>query len=85
MEKVGRLKFKIDVMAELKKKDLTPKTIRDKRLLSQSVLTDIRRGKVPVSSIPALCELLGRQPGSMIKYVPYDSIDIPENENNSCK
>lgn len=70
MGKVGRLEFKIDVMQELRKKGLTPKTIRDKRLLSQSVLTDIRRGKVPVSSLPALCELLGRQPGSIIRYVP---------------
>lgn len=72
---MGKLEFKIDVMEELRKKGYNPQRIRNEKLLSQSVLTYVRRGVVPVQSLVKLCELLERQPGSIIRYVPDD---IPE-------
>ena len=64
------LEFKIDVLSELKKSGYNTTRIRKERLFSESTLTDIRRGKVPAAKLDTLCKLLGRQPGSIIRYVP---------------
>ena len=69
---MGKLEFKIDVLDELKKKGYTTTRIRKEKLLSESTLTRIRAGIVPCEKLPTLCELLERQPGSIIKYV-FDS------------
>lgn len=64
------LEFKIDVLSELKKRGYNTTIIREKKLLSQSTLTDIRRGIVPAAKLNTLCMLLEKQPGSIIRYVP---------------
>lgn len=67
---MGKIVFKegFDVMLELKKKGYNPQRIRDEKLLSQSTLTDLRKGVVPLAKLPALCEMLNKQPGYFIKY-----------------
>ena len=67
--------FKVDVLTELKKNGYNTTKIRKEKLLSESTLTDIRRGKVPAAKLDTLCKLLNRQPGSIIKYVPDEKIE----------
>ena len=69
------LEFKIDVIQELKKNGYNTTIIRKEKLLSESTLTDIRRGKVPAAKLDTLCKLLKRQPGSIIKYIPDEKIE----------
>ena len=64
------LEFKIEVIQELKKSGYNSSRIRKEKLLSESTLTDIRRGKVPAAKLDTLCKLLNKQPGSIIRYVP---------------
>lgn len=67
---MGKLVFKIDVMKELKKRGYNTTKIRKEKLLSESTLTSIRKGIVPGAKLLTLCELLDRQPGSIIRYIP---------------
>lgn len=64
------LEFKIDVIQDLKKNGYNTTRIRKEKLLSESTLTDIRRGKVPAAKLDTLCKLLEKQPGSIIRYIP---------------
>lgn len=67
------LEFKIDIMLELSKKGYNTKVIRDKNLIGQKTLQDIKRGIVPGTKVlNTLCGLLNRQPGSIIRYVSDD-------------
>lgn len=66
---MGKLEFKIDVLKELKSKGYNTTRIRREKILSESTLTSIRKGKVPSAVLCKLCELLERQPGSIIRYV----------------
>lgn len=65
------LVFKFDIMEKLKEKGITTYQIRQKKLIGENALTQIRKGVVPgTKSINMLCGLLEMQPGSFIKYVP---------------
>lgn len=68
------LEFKIDILEDLKKNGYNTTRIRKEKLLSESTLTDIRRGKVPAAKLDALCKLLNKQPGSIIRYVSDEEI-----------
>lgn len=70
---MGKLEFKIDMMSELKKCGYNPQRLRNEKILSQSTLTNIRKGIVPAAMLLTLCELTGKQPGTLIKYVPDDT------------
>lgn len=73
------LKFKVDILKLLKDKEITTTEIRQKKLLGENALQDIRRGTVPgTKSIDKLCGLLKKQPGSILEWVP----DQDEKENN---
>lgn len=74
------LEFKINIIQELKKKGYNTTRIRKEKLLSESTLTDIRRGKVPAAKLDTICSLLQKQPGSLIKWIPEKDLQpIPEN------
>lgn len=63
--------LKVDVMAKLKEKGYTSYRIRQEKLLSQKMLTEMRSGKVPgMVTLDTICRLLHCQPGQLIKYVP---------------
>ena len=67
---MGKIVFidDFDIMKELKDRGYNPQVIRNKKILSQSTLTDMRKGVVPLAKLPVLCEMLGMQPGKFIRY-----------------
>lgn len=69
------LEFKIDVMAELKKRGWSTTKIRESTLIGQKTLADIKNGIVPGTiALNSLCYMLNLQPGSIVRYVPGDEI-----------
>lgn len=64
------LKYKIDIIAELKKVGYTTTRLRKDKLLSEGVLTSIRNN-APISwkNIETICKLLNCQPGDIMEYV----------------
>ena len=71
------IRFKIDVLQALKDKGITTAEIRKNRIISESTLTDIRKSqeggeplKVNIKIINVLCELLKKQPGQLLEYIP---------------
>lgn len=72
------IKFKIDIMEELKKKGYNTVQIRKNKLLGENALQTIRRGGVPgIKSIDMICGLLKKQPGQILEYIP-DAVNNPE-------
>ena len=69
------LRFKIDVLAELKKKGFSSYAIRRDKLMSESTVQKLRSGNgLAWDSIDTLCRLLECQPGDLLEYVE-DSAD----------
>lgn len=65
------LKYKIDVMAELKEAGYSTYRIRKENVLSQGTITKLNNGEmISAQVLNTLCELLDCQPGNIIKYVP---------------
>lgn len=64
------IKYKVDIMSELKKKGYTSTRIREKKLIGQSYLQQIRHNElVSWKTIDTLCRLLECQPGDLVEYV----------------
>lgn len=64
------LQFKIDVLAELKKKGITTYMIRRDKIMSESTVQKLRSGKgLAWDNIETLCRLLECQPGDLLEYV----------------
>lgn len=65
------LKYKIDVLSELKNAGYNTSKLRKEKLLSESTIQKFRN-KLPVSweNIETLCRLLKVQPGDIIEYIP---------------
>ena len=65
------LKFRIDILSELKNKGYTTYRIRKEKLLSESTVQKLRNGS-PVSweNIESICQLLNCQPGDILEYIP---------------
>ena len=70
------MKFKIDILTELRKKGYSTYTIRKEKLLSESTVQKLRNGS-PVSweNIETICKLLNCQPGDILEYVPDTASD----------
>lgn len=65
------LQYKIDIMAEMKKKGYSSTKIREEKLIGQSYLQQIRHGElVSWKTIDTICSLLDCQPGDLVEYVP---------------
>ena len=65
------IRYKVDIMAELKKKGYSSTKIREEKLIGQSYLQQIRHGELVSWKIfNILCGLLECQPGDLIEYVP---------------
>ena len=63
------LRFKIDVLEELKKQGYTSYTLRKENILSQSTIQKLREGKgLAWENIERLCSLLECQPGDLLEY-----------------
>ena len=64
------IQYKIDVLAELKKKGFSTARIREEKLIGQSYLQQLRHGDlVSWKTIDTLCRLLECQPGDLVEYV----------------
>ncbi len=65
------IRYKIDIMAELKKRVYSSTRIREEKLIGQSYLQQIRHGElVSWKTLDTICSLLDCQPGDIIEYVP---------------
>ena len=64
------IRYKVDVMAELKKKGYTSTKIREEKLIGQSYLQQLRHGElVSWKTFDTICSLLECQPGDLVEYV----------------
>lgn len=67
------IKYKIDVLAELKSKGYSTYKLRKEKILSESTLQQFRKGEiVSLENLTKLCKLLNCQPGDILEYVPED-------------
>lgn len=72
------LKYKFDILTELKKNGYNTNRIRNEKILSESTLQKFRQGEIVSSeNIAKLCKLLDCQPGDILEYVPDE-----QDENN---
>ena len=67
------LKYKINVLDELKKRGMTSYTLRKEKLIGESTIQKLRGG-LPVSweNLEVLCRLLDCNIGDIIEYVKED-------------
>ena len=71
------IKYRIDVMAELKKAGYNTTTIRKDKIMGEAMLQKIRTGQMPSWAVlETLCTLLRCQPGDLLEFVSDDSEDI---------
>ena len=64
------LRYKIDVLPELKECGYSSFRLRQEKILSQSTIQKLRTGTgISWENIETLCALLNRQPGDLIEYV----------------
>lgn len=68
------LRFKVNILEELKNAGYNTSKIRNDGLLSQSTLQKLRDGgQLSWSNIETICRLLQCQPGDILEYVPDES------------
>lgn len=64
------IRYKIDILAELKKRGYSSTRIREEKLIGQSYLQQMRHGElVSWKTLDMICSLLDCQPGDLIEYV----------------
>ena len=63
------IRYKVDILAELKKKGYSSTRIREEKLIGQSYLQQLRRGElVSWKTLDTICALLECQPGDLIDF-----------------
>ena len=68
------IRYKVDIMAELKKKGYSSTRIREEKLIGQSYLQQIRHSEmVSWKTLDTICALLECQPGDLVEFVPEDN------------
>ena len=64
------IQYKVDIMAELKKRGYSSTKIREEKLIGQSYLQQIRHGELGSwKTLDTICSLLECQPGDLVEYV----------------
>lgn len=64
------IRYKVDVIGELKKAGFTSYKIRQEGLINQTALQRIREGKlISWEQLASVCRLLKCQPGDLLEYV----------------
>ena len=68
------IRYKVDILNELKKAGYTSYRLRQEILISESTLQRLRQGGtgIRLDSLDAICRLLDCQPGDLIEWVPED-------------
>ena len=66
------LKYKVEILDELKKAGYSTYRIRKERVLAEGTMQRMREGSTAISleSLGVLCGLLQCQPGDLIEWVP---------------
>ena len=68
------IRYKVDIMAELKKKGYSSTRIREEKLIGQSYLQQIRHGElVSWKTLDTICALLECQPGVLNEFIPEEN------------
>ena len=71
--------YKVDILAELKKKGYSSTRIREEKLIGQSYLQQLRRGElVSWKTLDTICALLECQPGDLIEFQKEEKEAIEE-------
>ena len=74
------IRYKVDILAELKKKGYSSTRIREEKLIGQSYLQQLRRGElVSWKTLDTICSLLEYQPGDLIEYVEAQTENSDQN------
>lgn len=69
------LRYKMDILQELKQKGFTTYKIRQDKIIGEAQMQKIRSGKIASKeTLNTICRLLDCQPGDLLEYVP----DVPE-------
>lgn len=64
------IRYKIDILAELKKQGYSSTRIREEKLIGQSYLQQLRHGEmVSWKTLDTICALLKCQPGDLVEFV----------------
>ncbi len=63
------IRYKIDILAELKKRGYTSTKIREEKLIGQSYLQQLHGELVSWKTLDTICTLLDCQPADLIEYV----------------
>ena len=65
------LKYKFDVLSELKNRGYSTYKIRNEKIFGEAILQKFRTGKIiAADNLDTLCKLLECQPGDILEYVP---------------
>ncbi len=68
------IKYKINVLEELKQAGFTTYKLRQEKLFSESTIQKFRNGEiVSHENLAIICKLLNLQPGDIIEYAPEES------------
>lgn len=65
------MKYKVDVIAQLKEAGYNTSTIRKDKIMGEAMLQKLRNGQmVSWATLETICQLLECQPGDIIEYLP---------------
>ena len=74
------IRFKIDVLQELKKKGYNTTRLRNEKIIPEGIITKIRKANnensdinISTMTLNTLCALLGKQPAQIIEYIKDDT------------
>lgn len=71
------IKYKIDILQELKNKGYTTYVLRKNKYLSETTLANIREGKpVTMGALDAICVMLRKRPEEVIDFEISDNDKI---------
>jgi len=66
------IRYKVDILAELKKEGFSSYRMRNKKILSEGTMQKLRVGNtnITISVLNEICDLLDCQPGDLLEFVP---------------
>ena len=80
------IRYKVDILAELKQKGYSSTKIREEKLIGQSYLQQIRHGElVSWKTLDTLCDLLDCQPGDLVEHVKKPAEAAEEQEKGTAE
>ena len=75
------IKYKTNILAELKKAGYSSYRLRKEKILSEKTISKIRHGEIVNSAnLSIICELLNCQVGDILEYVPANPTEQEQKE-----